>query len=58
MAHTHDHMIADGAELAIQAQLALEKAGEQWTPMRATVFAALAEFGRPASAYDVAESIS
>ncbi|WP_116092458.1 Fur family transcriptional regulator [Sphingomonas crusticola] len=58
MAHAHDHHISDGAELTIQAQRALEKAGEQWTPMRATVFAALAGFTRPASAYDIAESIS
>ena len=58
MVHAHDHKIADGAELTAQAQQALEKAGEQWTPMRATVFAALAGFARPASAYDIAESIS
>ncbi|MDB5686573.1 MAG: transcriptional repressor [Rhizorhabdus sp.] len=58
MAHAHDHKIAGGAELMVQAQQALEKSGEQWTPMRATVFTALAAFERPASAYDIAESIS
>lgn len=58
MAHAHDHKLADGAELEAEAQAALEKAGEQWTPMRATVFAALAAFDRPASAYDIAESVS
>jgi Fur family zinc uptake transcriptional regulator len=58
MAHAHEHKLADGPELAAEAQAALERAGEQWTPMRATVFAALAGFDRPASAYDIAESIS
>src|SRR3546814_350859 len=32
--------------------------GEQWTPMRAAVFEALAGFDRPASAYDVADAVS
>jgi Fur family zinc uptake transcriptional regulator len=58
MAHVHHHKIADGAELEAEAQAALEGAGEQWTPMRATVFSALAGFDRPASAYDIADSIS
>ena len=58
MAHAHEHKLADGAELKAEAQAALERAGEQWTPMRATVFAALAGFDRPASAYDIADSIS
>lgn len=40
------------------AQGALERAGEQWTPMRATVFGALSGFDRPASAYDIAEAVS
>ncbi|GFM28015.1 Fur-family ferric uptake regulator [Novosphingobium sp. PY1] len=40
------------------AQSALLKAGEQWTEMRADVFAALAEHDRPASAYDLAENVS
>ena len=58
MVHAHDHKIADGAELEAEAQTTLEKAGEQWTPMRASVFSALAGFDRPASAYDIADSIS
>lgn len=58
MVHAHDHKITGGAELAAAARAALEQAGEQWTPMRATVFSALAGFDRPASAYDVAEAIS
>ena len=58
MAHAHEHKLADGAELEAEAQTTLEKAGEQWTPMRATVFSALAGFDRPASAYDIADSIS
>src|SRR5690606_21223322 len=37
---------------------ALTQAGEQWTEMRADVFAALAECDRPASAYDLAETVS
>ncbi len=36
----------------------MEGAGEQWTPMRAAVFDALAGFGKPASAYDIAEKVS
>lgn len=34
------------------------RAGEQWTGMRAAVFAALAGFDRPASAYDVTEAVA
>lgn len=34
------------------------RAGEQWTPMRAAVFGALAGHDRPASAYDIAEAVS
>lgn len=47
-----------GADLADAAQQALERSGEQWTKMRASVFDALAEFERPASAYDIAEAVS
>lgn len=36
----------------------LVEGGEQWTDMRADVFAALAAQDRPASAYDIAESVS
>ncbi|HWI86404.1 MAG TPA: transcriptional repressor [Sphingomonas sp.] len=58
MAHEHEHRMADGPELVAEARQALENSGEQWTPMRAIVFKALAGFDRPASAYDIAESVS
>ena len=58
MAHAHNHTEPQGADLTIAAQTTLEKAGEQWTSMRASVFAALAGFEKPASAYDIAEAVS
>ena len=58
MAHAHTHTEPQGADLTIAAQTTLEKAGEQWTSMRASVFAALAGFEKPASAYDIAEAVS
>lgn len=36
----------------------MEKSGEQWTQMRASVFEALASFDKPASAYDIADKVS
>lgn len=56
MSHVHETPQGDALEAA--AQSALEASGEQWTPMRATVFGALAGFARPASAYDIADRIS
>lgn len=56
MAHVHTNH--EGAALTGAAQAALEKAGEQWTTMRAAVFGALSGFERPASAYDIAEAVS
>ncbi|MES2493084.1 MAG: transcriptional repressor [Pseudomonadota bacterium] len=53
--HHHEHA---GAGLVDAARAALVDAGEQWTEMRADVFAALAAEGRPVSAYDVAEGVS
>jgi len=53
--HHHEH---SGEKLIDAARHALTDSGEQWTDMRADVFAALAEYDRPASAYDVAESLS
>ena len=53
--HHHEH---SGVALADAARGAIESAGEQWTEMRADVFAALARQDRPASAYDVAEAVS
>jgi len=56
--HQHDHLRAAGESLADAARTVLQDAGEQWTPMRAAVFEALAAFDRPASAYDIAEAVS
>ncbi|WBH17002.1 Fur family transcriptional regulator [Sphingomonas radiodurans] len=58
MAHAHQHHEPQGADLATAAQATLERAGEQWTSMRATVFGALAGFDKPASAYDIADAVS
>ncbi|UVO49008.1 transcriptional repressor [Sphingomonas sp. SUN019] len=58
MAHAHQHHEPQGADLTHAAQATLEKAGEQWTTMRASVFAALAGFEKPASAYDIADAVS
>ena len=54
----HDHQMHEGDALVSAAKGALERAGEQWTSMRAAIYQALAEFEKPASAYDVAESVS
>lgn len=56
--HAHHHHEPRGLELATVAQATLEKSGEQWTSMRASVFDALAQFDKPASAYDIAEAVS
>ncbi|MCH8685920.1 Fur family transcriptional regulator [Pedomonas mirosovicensis] len=40
------------------AEAALERQGEQWTPLRQSVYEALASFEQPASAYDIAERVS
>lgn len=54
----HSHHEHSGSGLIDAARLALTEAGEQWTGMRADVFAALARHERPVSAYDIAESVS
>jgi Fur family zinc uptake transcriptional regulator len=54
----HDHSDRSGAALTVAAERALISAGEQWTSLRAAVFAALASFDKPASAYDVTEAVS
>jgi Fur family transcriptional regulator, zinc uptake regulator len=54
----HAHTLHHGAPLAEAAQHAFEASGEQWTAMRARVFDILADFKKPASAYDIAEAIS
>jgi Fur family zinc uptake transcriptional regulator len=56
MAHVHHSH--QGDDLAFAARSTMERAGEQWTPMREAVFAALASFDKPASAYDIAEKVS
>lgn len=53
--HHHEH---SGESLVDAARRALTDAGEQWTGMRSSVFAALAASERPASAYDIAEGVS
>lgn len=57
-AHAHHHHEPEGAALTQAAQETLQRAGEQWTAMRASVFDALAAFDKPASAYDIAEAVS
>ena len=54
----HDHTLHHGRPLAEAAQTALESSGEQWTAMRASIYAVLAKFDKPASAYDIAEAVS
>jgi Fur family transcriptional regulator, zinc uptake regulator len=56
MAHVH-HSHA-GESLAEAAKTTMERSGEQWTQMRASVFEVLASFDKPASAYDIAERLS
>ena len=57
-AHAHKHTLHHGDALTEAARMALLKSGEQWTTMRASVFEALSSFAKPASAYDIAESVS
>lgn len=54
----HVHHSHSGPALTHAARDAMTKSGEQWTPMRAAVFDALASFDRPASAYDIADKVS
>jgi len=54
----HDHQLHEGESLKSAARERLTQQGEQWTGMRAAVFAALASFEKPASAYDIAEAVS
>ncbi|TRW17947.1 Fur family transcriptional regulator [Glacieibacterium frigidum] len=54
----HAHHDAPGPALTLAARGAVERGGEQWTDLRATVFEALADFEKPASAYDVTEAVS
>lgn len=54
----HAHHEHSGSSLVAAARAALVDAGEQWTGMRADVFAALAGKDRPASAYDIADAVT
>ena len=54
----HQHKLHEGDSLRRAARDQLTHEGEQWTEMRAAVFDALASFGKPASAYDIAEQVS
>jgi len=54
----HDHHEHAGQSLSEAARAALLDAGEKWTGMRATVFEVLADYSRPASAYDIADAVS
>jgi len=54
----HRHLEHRGSGLVAAARACFAEAGEQWTEMRADVFEALASSERPASAYDLAESVS
>ncbi|MFM6853965.1 MAG: Fur family transcriptional regulator [Sphingopyxis sp.] len=56
MAQHHHH--SHGPALEAAARAALESAGEQWTGMRADIFAAIAQQDKPASAYDIADLVS
>ncbi len=53
----HPHHDLSGDPLIAAARDALVRAGEQWTDMRADVFAALTARSTPASAYDIAENV-
>ena len=54
----HQHDLHEGESLHDAARERLVERGEQWTDMRSAVFAALAGFSQPASAYDIAEAVS
>ena len=53
----HKHHEHSGDKLVEEAEGVLTAAGEQWTAMRADVFEALAAQDRPASAYDITETV-
>lgn len=51
-------MLHHGDDLTEAAKLVLLKAGEQWTDMRGSIYHTLSAFDKPASAYDIADSVS
>ncbi len=58
MANHHHHQEPTGTKLADAARATLEARAEQWTPMRAAIFDALSAEEKPASAYDIADTVS
>ncbi len=54
----HQHRLPAGDALATAARSVFERAGDQWTHLRATVFDVLMRFDRPASAYEITEAVS
>ena len=54
----HQHTEPTGKSLMKAAESTLVDKGEQWTPMRAAIFDALARHDKPASAYDIADEVS
>lgn len=54
----HRHEEPREGRLVDAARDAIRAAGEQWTPLRASVFEVLATFSKPASAYDITEALS
>lgn len=58
MANHHHHQEPTGTKLADAARATLEARAEQWTPMRAAIFDALSTEEKPASAYDIADTVS
>lgn len=58
MAHIHNHNEHAGDALRDAAKQQLSLSGEQWTKMREDIFTTLADFEKPASAYDIADIVS
>ncbi len=54
----HTHRLAAGPALATAARSAFERAGDQWTDLRAAVFDVLVAVDRPASAYEITDAVS
>ncbi len=54
----HQHIEPTGSSLASAAEATLTARNEQWTPMRAAIFDALAAEEKPTSAYDLADTVS
>ncbi|UAJ12758.1 Fur family transcriptional regulator [Glacieibacterium megasporae] len=57
-ATAHKHRLPAGPALVTAARSAFERAGDQWTDLRATVFDVLINFEKPASAYEITDAVS